>query len=183
MGPHKVFDGMLRLMARAAWVLPIFFLFLAGHQAKVASDLNATATAGTPATADVLEVHKEDRVDVTYDYISLRVRLENGETLTREKMSLPHSLVPALQDKETLSVRVAPGNARDVVITERILDDPVVGTQTRIAMMNGAIGLGAALFFGIGIFFWNRNLRRHGDPASRGVTEPDPNHPARKVMR
>ena len=174
---------MLRLMARAAWILPVFFLFLAGHQAKVASDLSATLTDGTPATAEVLEVHKEDRVDVTYDYISLRVTLPSGETITREKMSLPHSLVPALQDKETLAVRVATGNTRDVVITETILADPVVGTQKRIAMMNAAIGLGAALFFGLGIFFWNRSLTRDGDPATRGVTEHDPDHPAAKVMR
>ena len=174
---------MLRLMARAAWLLPVFFLFLSGHQAKVAADLNATLTEGTPATAEVLEIHEENRVDVTYDYISLRATLPSGETITREKMSLPHSLVPALQDAETLAVRVAPGNTREIVITEKILADPVVGTQKRIAMMNAAIGLAAALFFGIGIFFWNRSLTRHGDPAGRGVTKPDPDHPAANVMR
>jgi hypothetical protein len=174
---------MLSLMARAAWIVPAFFLFLAVHQSKVALDLNATATEGTPATAEVLEVHEENRVDVTYDYISLRITMPSGETMVREKMSLPHSLIPALKDKETLQVRVAPENNRDVVITETILADPVVGTQKRIAMMNGAIGFGAALFFGIGVFYWNRSLDEHGDPALRGVTEPDPDHPAGKVMR
>jgi hypothetical protein len=174
---------MPHLIARTAWILPAFFLLLTGHQAKVALDLHATATEGTPATAEVLEVHKENRVDVTYDYISLRIPLPNGETITREKLSLPHSLVPALQNKETVAVRVAPENTRDVVITETILSDPVVGTQRRIAMMNSAIGLGAALLFGVGVFFWNRSLSRRGDPATRGVTEPDPDHPAARVMR
>jgi hypothetical protein len=45
------------------------------------------------------------------------------------------------------------------------------------------MSFGAALLFGIAIWFWNRSLRRGGDPAERGVTEPDPDHPARKIVR
>lgn len=166
-----------------AWILPVFFLCLTAHQANVASDLNVTRTQGTSATAEVLEVHKENRVDVTYDYVSLRVPLPDGGTLTREKLSLPHSIVPAIQDRATLDVKVLPGADREIVVTETIGPTPIVDTQLRIALMNAAIAFGAALIFGLGVFFWNRTLRTDGDPAERGVTEPDPEHPARVVYR
>ena len=170
-------------MARLAWVLPVFFVALSLHQGKVAYDLNDTKTSGTEAEAEVLETKVSRRVDVTFDYLSLRVPLPDGGTLTKEKMALPHSLAPALQDKKTLKVRVQPGAAREVVITETIGPTRVVDTQARIATMNAAISLGAALLFGLGIFFWNRNLTSSGDPAERGVSEPDPEHPARQVLR
>jgi len=172
-----------RLIARVAWLLPIFFFGLSIHQTKVAYDLNVTAEQGTDATAEVLNVHQENRVDVTYDYISLRVPLPDGGTLTKETMALPHSIVPAINDRETLQVRVLPGAAREVVLTERIAETRIVDTQRRIAMMNAAIALGAFLLFGAGVWFWNRSLTRDGDPAERGVAEPDPAHPARQVVR
>ena len=182
-----------RITSRLAWILPVFFFLLSGHQLKVAYDLDATRSAGTPAEAEVLTVHLERRVDVTYDYISLRIPLPDGGTLTKEKLTLPHSLVPALKDRETLQVRVRPGAARDAPrphardgprrATERRGGMPVVDTQWRIAAMNAAISLGAALIFGIGVFFWNRTLRESGDPAERGVSSPDPDHPARQVVR
>jgi hypothetical protein len=103
--------------------------------------------------------------------------------LTRERLSLPHGIVPALKEKETLQVRVAQGGSRSIVVTEPIKATPVVDTQIRIAGINGLMSLGAALLFGIAIWFWNRSLRREGDPAERGVTEPDPDHPARQVVR
>jgi len=177
------FVSLIRMAARGAWALPILLVLLCGHQAKVAVDLTSTRTNGTAATAEVLDVHLERRVDVTYDYISLRVPLPDGGSLTKEKLALPHSLVPALQDKETLNVRVQPGAARDVVVTEAIGSTTVVDTQRRIAMMNTAISFAAALLFAVGIFYWNRTLTTTGDPSQRGVTEPDPDHPARKVMR
>lgn len=170
-------------IARIAWLLPLFFLGMALHQGKVAYDLHATKTQGTAATAEVLEVHKDNRADVTFDYISLRVPLPDGSTLTRKKMSLPHGIVPVLLDKKTLAVRVDPGGPREIAIVESIKSTPIVDTQMRIAGMNAFMALGAALLFGVGIWYWNRSLRRQGDPAQRGVTEPDPNHPARQVVR
>jgi hypothetical protein len=161
----------------------VFFLLLSGHQMKVAYDLNVTEQQGATAEAEVLDVHLERRVDVTYDYVSLRIPLPDGGTMTKEKLTLPHSLVPALKDKQTLQVRVLPGAAREVVVTERIGPTPVVSTQWRIAAMNAAISFGAALLFGLGVFFWNRTLSTAGDPAQRGVTDPDPDHPARQVVR
>lgn len=172
-----------RRIAQIAWIVPLFFLGLSLQQGKVAYDLNATKTQGEAATAEVREVHVDNRTDVTYDYVSLQVELPDGTTLSREKMSLPHGLVPVLEGKETLDVRVAPGAAREVVITERIEDTPVVSTQIRIAGLNGLMSFGAFLLFGVGVWFWNRSLRRSGDPSERGVTEPDPDHPARQVVR
>lgn len=174
---------MTRLIARLAWLLPLFFLGIAIHQGYVSYDLYQTRINGTAATAEVLEVHKDNRTDVTYDYISLRVPQGDGTTITREKMSLPHGIVPSLMDKDQLDVRVESGGPRGVVIMEPIESTPVVSTQIQIAGINGLISFGAALLFGVGVWFWNRSLRRKGDPAKRGATEPDPEHPARQVLR
>lgn len=168
---------MTRLVSRVAWVVPLFFLVIALHQAKTSYDLNATIAAGEPATAEVLEVHEENRVDVTYDWVSLRVPLDDGSVITKDKLALPHSLVPMIADKETVEVRVNPGASQEVVITS------IVNTQWRIAAMNSAIALVAALLFGGGVWYWNRSLAEEGDPAQRGVDQPDPNHPARQVVR
>jgi hypothetical protein len=109
--------------------------------------------------------------------------MPDGSTLTRERLSLPHGIVPALKGRETLKVRVASGGSRSIVVTEAINSTPVVDTQIRIAGINGLMSFGAALLFGIVIWFWNRSLRRDGDPAERGVSEPDPDHPARQIIR
>jgi hypothetical protein len=174
---------MTRWIARIAWLLPALFFGLALHQGKVAYDLHTTKIQGTAVTAKVQEVKVSNRTQVTYDYVSLRVPMPDGSVLTRERLSLPHGIVPALKEKETLQVRVAQGGSRSIVVTEPIKATPVVDTQIRIAGINGLMSLGAALLFGIAIWFWNRSLRREGDPAERGVTEPDPDHPARKIVR
>jgi len=173
----------LRRVAQVAWLVPILFFALSLHQGKVVYDLHGTKVNGTPAVADVVEIHKGNRSDVTLDYVSLRVDLPNGDTLTRDKLSLPHGLVPPLLDRETLEIRVQQAASIPIVITEKIGPTPVVDTQMRIAGINGLMSLGAALLFGIGVWFWNRSLRRDGDPADRGLTEPDPDHPARRIVR
>lgn len=175
--------SMTRWIAQVAWLLPLLFLGLSIHQGKVTYDLYATKTQGAAVTAEVLEVHKDNRTDVTYDYVRLRVPMPDGTTMTRENMSLPHGIVPTLRGKETLPVRVSGTGSRGVVIMEKIGSTPVVNTQIRIAGINALMSLGAALLFGLGVWFWNRSLRRDGDPADRGVTEPDPEHPARQVVR
>lgn len=175
--------SVLQRVAQAAWLVPILFFALSLHQAKVVYDLHETKVGGTSAVADVLEMHKGNRSDVTLDYVSLRVNLPDGEILTRNKLSLPHGLVPPLLDRKTLEVRVREGASIPIVITEKIGPTPVVDTQMRIAGINGLMSLGAALLFGVGVWFWNRSLRREGDPAERGVTEPAPDHPAREIVR
>lgn len=174
---------MIRWIARAAWLVPLLMAVLSLHQGKVAYDLHATKTQGTTATAEVQEVKVSNRTQVTYDYVSLRITMPDGSVLTRERLSLPHGIVPALEGRETLQVRVASGGSRSVVVTEPINSTPVVDTQLRIAGINGLMSLGGALLFGIVVWFWNRSLRREGDPAERGVSEPDPDHPARQIVR
>jgi hypothetical protein len=178
-----VSGSLLQRVAQFAWLVPVLFFGLALHQGKVTYDLRATNLDGTSATAEVLEMHKGNRSDVTYDYVSLRVDLSDGDAFTQKKMSLPHGIVPPLLDRETLKVRVNKGASIPIVITEKIGSTPVVQTQMRIAGINGLMSLCAALLFGIGVWFWNRSLRRDGDPADRGVEEPDPEHPARQVVR
>ena len=166
-----------------AWLVPVLLFALSAHQVKVAYDLHSTKLNGTAATAEVLEIQKGNRSDVTYDYVSLRIQQPDGSTFTREKLSLPHGIVPPLLERETLEVRVDKDASIPIVITETIGPTPVVDTQMRIAAINGLMSLVATLLFGIGIWYWNRSLRRDGDPAERGVSEADPDHPARKVVR
>jgi hypothetical protein len=175
--------SLLRWVARAAWLVPLLFFGLSLHQGKVAYDLHATKLSGTPATAEVLEMKKGNRSDIAYDYVSLRIELPDGGTLTREKLSLPHGIIPPLLERDTLQVNVQQGASIPIVITEKIGPTPAVDTQMRIAGINGLMSLVAALLFGGGVWFWNRSLRREGDPADRGVEEPDPDHPARQVVR
>mgnify|MGYP006426011563 CR=1 FL=1 len=165
------------IATRLAWIVPIFFLGLSAQQARVAYTIQQTLTRGAPVTAEVLELHQENRVDVTYDYVSLRVEAPSGAVLTKKKMSLPHSLAPALEGQETLAVRVQEGATQEVVIAQ------LGGTQWRIAAMNAAMALVGALVFGAGVWWWSRYLRREGDPSARGVTESDADHPAREIVR
>jgi hypothetical protein len=162
-------------VARFAWIVPAFFLVIALHQAKTSYDLNATLQYGTPATAEVVEVHEENRVDVTFDWVRLRVPMEDGPVIETGKLALPHSLIPLVKDKDTVEVRVAEDASQEVVITS------IVNTQWRIAAMNAAIAFVAFILFAIGVWYWNRWLQEEGDPAQRGVEEPDPDHPARRV--
>lgn len=180
--PDSVTGSLSRRVAQLAWLLPLFFGGIALHQGWVVYDLERTKTQGVEATAEVQEVHVETRSDVTYDYVSLRIPMPDGSVLTRGRLSLPHGIVPALKGKDELAVRVVPERGA-LVVTERLGETPVVDTQIRIAGINGLMGLGAALLFGLGVFYWNRSLRREGDPAERGVTEPDPEHPAARVVR
>lgn len=165
------------VVARLAWILPLFFAGLFVHQTRVAYQLRETLNEGVPAEAQVLEVHQENRVDVTYDYASVRVEMPDGQVITKEKMSLPHSLIQLLENQETVDVRVRPGTSQEVVVAQ------FGATQWRIAAMNAAMAFVAALGSGIGVFFWNRYLRREGDPSARGVREGDPNHPAAQITR
>ena len=54
----------IQVVARLLWVFPALLLFLMLNQAKVAYDLNATLRGGDDAVAQVLEYHKDDRVDM-----------------------------------------------------------------------------------------------------------------------
>lgn len=165
-----------RIAAWLLWVLPAFLFLLVPHQAKVAYDLRQTLQNGEPAMAEVTEVHQENRVDVTYDWVSLRVDLPGGGTLTKNKVSLPHTLITQIEGKKSVPVMVRAGSDQEVVITE------VASTQWRIAAMNAAMALVAALLFAVGVGWWNRYLRREGDPAETPM-EREGEHPSSKSMR
>ena len=150
-----------RIIARLLWFLPGLLLFLTLYQAKAALDLRATWRQGTPAAAEVFDYKDSNRADVTYGYVSLRVSLADGQVLTKEKLSLPKTLLPRLAGEETLEVRVRPGAAQEVVIA------PLMPAHWLIAAAQSGMALMGALLFAAGVFWWNRFLRRQGDPARR----------------
>ena len=162
---------------RIAWFIPLFLVALSVHQVWSGMELRTTLEQGEDAEAEVIEVFTTDRVDVTYDYVSLRVTLDDGTEIVREQLSLPHSLIDIVADRETLDVRVLPGASQEIVITE------LASTQWRIAIVNAAMSFVLALLAMGGLWWWRHTLRTEGDPAERGVDAPDPDHPARQVAR
>ncbi len=141
-----------RWLAKVAWVVPIGLFILAADQANVASDLFQTLRDGEPAVATVTEYERIDRADITYGYVSLTVPLPDGSVLTREKMSLPHSLMQRLEGEDTLEVRVLSNADQDVVIAM------VASTQWKIAAIQSGISLLASIFAFVGVMAWNRLL-------------------------
>ena len=154
-----------RLVARLLWALPVFLLLLAFQQAKTAYDLRHTLRQGERAVAEVTKVHISHRVDVTYDYVNLRVTLDDGRVIERENLSLPHTLITFVKGEKTVPVRILPGAAQELVIAS------VADSQWRIAALQAAMAAVAALLFGGGVFAWNRFLKRKGDPALRNGGE------------
>ena len=150
-----------RIIARILWVLPAILLFLTFYQAKAALDLRTTWEQGAPAVAEVFAYENSNRADVTYGYVSLRVPLADGRVLTKEKLSLPNTLLPRLEGKQTLEVRVRPGAAQEVVIT------PLMPAHWLITAAQSGMAFMGALLFAAGVFWWNRFLIREGDPAMR----------------
>ncbi len=154
-----------RIIARVLWFLPALLLFLTLYQAKAALDLRATWQQGTPASAEVFDYKDSNRADVTYGYVSLRVPLADGQVLTKEKLSLPKTLLPRLEGQQMLEVRVRPGAAQEVVIVS------LMPAHWLIAASQSGMAFMGALLFAAGVFWWNRFLRRHGDPARRSHDE------------
>lgn len=163
-----------RIVARLLWIIPLFLVLLTVHQGKTAYDLRHTLTHGEEATAEVTEVHSENRVDVTYDYVDLRVRLDNGQVFEREKLSLPHTLIDQMEGKKEVPVKVLPNAPQEVVLAE------LGHSQWRIAAIQAAFAGIAALLFGIGVYAWNRYLHRRGDPSEQEASE---EHPAAQAVR
>lgn len=166
-------------VARALWLVPAFLLLIAVHQTRTAYTLWQTIQHGQPAMAEVTAFHEENRVDVTYDYMNLRVRLPDGETIRREQMSVPHTIAPLLKNKKQLGVYVRRGAAQEVVVRE----GGIGRTQQRIATVNAAMSGLAALLFGVGVFWWNRYLRRRGDPSAERAGQREEEYSASQRMR
>ena len=126
----------------------------------MAINLKSTWERGTETTARVTSYENSHRADVNYGFVSLHVLLEDGRILERDRMSLPHSLLPRLEGKSQLAVRVRPGAAQDVVI------DDLMPAHWLIAASQFGISLLGGLLLFIGVFWWNRPLWRQEDPAS-----------------
>lgn len=154
------------LIARILWIFPVILVFLTINQANVAFDLQETLSKGEPAIARVTDYFSSDRVDVSYDYISLRVALADGEIVEKEKLSLPHSFAAEIEGKVELPVRVLRGADQEIVI------ESVGRAHWRIAAINSVMSLIALVLASVGVFYWNRYLKRKGDPALQPVEEP-----------
>jgi hypothetical protein len=131
----------------------------------VARDIRNTLRDGAPALARVTAFGSSDRVDVTYDYVSLEVDVE-GRTLRQEKMSFPHTFAPLLEGRQEIEVMVRPGSDQEIVFRD------LGRVQSRIAAINAAMSLVASLMLIVAVGAWNRYLQRKGDPAAR-TPEPD----------
>ena len=140
------------VLAKAAWIVPVILVGLGVHQGKVAVDLRTTLSEGLSATAAVTEYERVDRADVTYGYVNLEVPLPDGRTLSREKMSLPYSLIQEIEGRDSLQVHVLPDGSQTVVI------DMVAETHWKIAAIQSGVSLVAALMAFAAVFGWNRNI-------------------------
>ncbi len=142
-----------RVLARIAWVVPFVLLALGINQVQVALDLRKTLEEGIEAVALVTEYERVDRADVTYGYVSVKIPLPDGSLLSRDKLSLPYSLIQEIEGRDSLSVHVLRDGDQTVVI------DAIAQTQWKIASIQSAISLVTALMAIAGVIAWNRSLR------------------------
>ena len=154
-------------IARFLWVVPIALFLLTLNQAKVAYDLHFTLNNGISAVADVLEVEVNERVDIPYGYVSLRVDLEDGREFVQEKMSLPYTLLPSVRYEDQLAVRVFPESAQPIVI------ETIASTHWKIAAIQSLMGFVGFLLAAAGVYGWNRLLNKKGDPAASALSAPE----------
>ena len=153
----------VRLIARLLWVLPAILFFLTIHQVIVGLDIRETLRTGEPATAEVIEFDTTERSEITYAYVTLRVRMANGEEFVKERMSLPQTLIGNVRFAEELDVIVKPGNDQDVVIQS------IGETHWKLALGNSLMSLFGFIMLVVGIYAWNRYLAKSGDPGSRSL--------------
>jgi hypothetical protein len=152
---------MQRILARGLWVIPFALLALGVYQWDVSADLRRTLASGEAVQAEVIEFVKNDRPDIPFGYVSLRLRLADGREIVQEKMALPYTLLPLIEHQPTLDVRVLPDAAQPIVI------HTIGKTQARIAAVQAGVCFGVLLHAGLALFFWNRMLTTAGDPALR----------------
>ncbi len=155
------------LVARLLWAVPVFLLVLAANQVKVASDIHRTVRDGVLATADVVAYDLSNRADVTYDFIGLRVVLDDGTVVERDRLSLPHTFAAEMEGKDEVAVRVLPDTPQPIVIAD------LGRAHWRMALLNAAMCIIGLLMTVPAIMAWNRYLSREGDPADRAPQEAD----------
>ncbi len=146
-------------IARLLWLAPALLFALGVYLGWSAYRMHRTWQEGVPAVAEVTALEISQRVDVTYDYVNLRIRLPDGRVVERRQLSLPHTLAPLLRGRDSVEVRVRPENPEDVVIVE------LARAQWRMALIQAIMSLLGGVLFAVGVAWWNRLLRRQGDPA------------------
>lgn len=159
----------VRAVARLMWLAPLLLVLYSLYLFKAPFDYRRTLSEGIEAEAEIVELHLDNRVDVSMDYVTLAVTLPSGERLVQERVPLPHSLAPALEGRETVPARVLPGSPKPIVIVSDGGNLAMGRALWRLSVINGVICLVTALLFGGAILLWNRYLARHGDPADRRV--------------
>ena len=148
------------LIARLLWIFPAILLFLTIDQVNVALDLRRTLAEGTSAEAEIVGIDRTDRADITMASARLRIPLEGGDVLERE-LPMPITFIQELEGLKTVEVRLDAGADQEVVIAE------LGRAQWRLAAINSAMAFLALILVSIGVFAWNRYLKRKGDPADR----------------
>ena len=147
------------VIARLLWILPAILLYLTVNQIGVALDIRQTLDRGEQARAEVIEIFMTNRADVTYGYVRLRIPT-NGSTIERQ-LSMPLSLLNAIEGSDSLDVRLLPDEDVDVVVAE------LARPQWRMAASNAGMSFIGLILLTVGIYSWNRYLKREGDPADR----------------
>lgn len=148
-------------IARLLWVAPGLLFALALYLGWAAYQMYRTWQEGIPAVAEITALEISGRVDVTYDYVNLRIRMPDGRVVERKQLSLPHTLAPLLRGRDSVAVRVWPDHPERVVIEE------LARPQWRMALIQAVMSLVGGVLFAVGVAWWNRLLRRQGDPAWR----------------
>ncbi len=161
-GADVAYPSRFRL-AWLLWVFPALLLVLTIHQGIVALEIRETFNHGIPAVAEITNTFTTDRVDVTYDFVGVRVRLPDGRMFEREEMPVPHTFYRQIISQPQIKVLLRPGSSQPVVFAQ------TGHAHWRMAAINAAISFMAFLIVTVGVFSWNRYLSRRGDPSMQPV--------------
>ncbi len=155
----------VNIIARLLWLLPAILFFLTIHQVLVAFDIRETFREGEPATAEITEFDLTDRSEVTHAFVGLRVHMDDGTIIERPHVAVPYTLINYVRGREEVEVLVRRDADQEIVFLES------GDSHWRIAAVNSAMSFVGFLMFFSGVFWWNRYLARHGDPARRSLAE------------
>jgi hypothetical protein len=146
------------IVARGLWFFPAVLLVLSIALVRDSRELARTFAEGEPARAEILDVHKRERADVTYGHVELRAVLSDG-TVVQRVLPLPLSLIPQIETRSEVDVHVLLDSDKTMVI------DAIARPQRRMAAIQAFMSFVGMLLLSWAIFAWNRFLTRHGDPA------------------
>src|SRR5690606_4886931 len=104
--------------------------------------------------------HTVERSEYTDGYMQLRFTPPGAEAPVERRVTLPLTLIKYLEGAEVDPVRVLPASDVDVVLED------VARPQWRMALIQSSFAVLMGLILAALVFFWNRHLRRHGDPAT-----------------